>query len=1148
MSPRVSIIVPIRENERHLRECLDSLEAQTLTDIEVILVDCGAGGSGPAITGDRFRVTTADRATVGAARDAGAAAATGEYLMFADADAVLAEDACKRLTGTLAATGSDFAGGNVHLLSGDGTRQAPRHSRPLGRTRKRTHITRDQDLFADSSVMGKMFRRTFWERHAFGFGDGGGHGDLAVMLSAHFQASTVDVLHDPVCFERPETAKPPFDDAAATEAFAAATKARAFVAGAGRRKHLRRYDEVALGDVLKSYLDAMPDADQALRSRIAILAAGFVGETGLSALDPLPAMTRLKWHLAHRGLVTELVKVVRFERGKTNVEIVRRRGRRYARYPYFSHERMAIPKSVYRAGPELTLRTKVHHVGWRDGRLQIAGEAHIHSFSERRRWLSMKLFVLRQSGSRRTVLVPALSRRRPGAAKGNDPYEWAGFSITLNPRRLRTKGGWRDGTWDIVGGVVNTGVFRRSRLRGGSTGSAAHPPYHYVDDDVRVLPEVVGGRLRLRIEKVRAKAVACRADGAELVIEGLLSGMAAEPSALRLSAGPCAEPISVPVTVTGRGDGGVAFQARLRPAELTAEGADAEWDLTVVAGKQTARLVMAEKLDDARSLNGDSEFVAGRTWDGYLQLSMHPVRPVTSTCEWQPDGTLLLAGEHSALDSRPAEIVLRLRGRSQEHGFPVAVDGNRFQVEISVAAVTSMAGTLPLRAGTWDVLFRRRDVDGEARAVELGRAATERFPAHVEVAGRRYTLDHHRYDQLLITVGSNVRPDEAHAQRKLWAAARDRAARGGLNDAVMYISYNGKQFSDSPRAIHTELVRRGSTLEQLWEVNDGQAEVPGTVRPIRRRGTEWYDALASSRYIVTNVRMPEFFSRRPDQILIQAWHGTPLKKVGGDVKEVHFSYAPGMATVKKKPKKSEPKLPPWSHLISPNRFSTEILGRAFKGSYGEILEVGYPRNDILYSPDADKLVAEARARIGIPDGKRVVLYGPTWRDDQYYGRGRYKFDLQLDLDEAQRQLGDDHVLLIRPHSNVVDAVPRAGDGFVYDVAAYPDVNDLFLIADVLITDYSSLMFDYANTGRPMLFFTYDLEHYRDTLRGFYFDFEKEAPGPLLRTSEEVIEALADIDRIAKDYREAYDRFAERFCDLDDGRAAARVVDRVFDQS
>ena len=137
------------------------------------------------------------------------------------------------------------------------------------------------------------------------------------------------------------------------------------------------------------------------------------------------------------------------------------------------------------------------------------------------------------------------------------------------------------------------------------------------------------------------------------------------------------------------------------------------------------------------------------------------------------------------------------------------------------------------------------------------------------------------------------------------------------------------------------------------------------------------------------------------------------------------------------------------------------------------------------------------------------------------------------------------MLLIRRHPNVVDTVPARPDGFVRDVSDYPDITELFLIADVLITDYSSLMFDYAVTGRPMLFFTYDLEHYRDDLRGFYFDFERQAPGPLLTTSDEVIEALRTLDDVAAAHRTAYTRFAAQFCDLDDGKAAGRVVDRLL---
>jgi CDP-glycerol glycerophosphotransferase len=174
------------------------------------------------------------------------------------------------------------------------------------------------------------------------------------------------------------------------------------------------------------------------------------------------------------------------------------------------------------------------------------------------------------------------------------------------------------------------------------------------------------------------------------------------------------------------------------------------------------------------------------------------------------------------------------------------------------------------------------------------------------------------------------------------------------------------------------------------------------------------------------------------------------------------------------------------------------------------------------------------------------MYVPTWRDNQHDGTSRYRFDLQLDLAAARQRLASDYVLLIRGHHLMAGwELTAAEPGFAFDVTAYPDINDLLGLTDVLITDYSSVMFDFAPTGRPMLFFTYDLEQYRDQLRGFYFDFEAAAPGPLLATSERVVEALADIDAVAAGYGPAHREFIARFCPLDDGKASARACDRIF---
>lgn len=210
-----------------------------------------------------------------------------------------------------------------------------------------------------------------------------------------------------------------------------------------------------------------------------------------------------------------------------------------------------------------------------------------------------------------------------------------------------------------------------------------------------------------------------------------------------------------------------------------------------------------------------------------------------------------------------------------------------------------------------------------------------------------------------------------------------------------------------------------------------------------------------------------------------------------------------------------------------------------------MLETGYPHNDVFYAEDRDKLATEVRTRLGLPEGKKVVLYAPTFREDRKRPQGGYQADLRLDLEAAREALGEDQVLLVRPHSATFGRIPGARNGYVWDVSRYPDMADLLLIADVLITDYSASMFDFANSGKPMLFFTYDLEHYRDNLCGFTFDFERQAPGPLLRSSQEVIAALGSLEAVAAEHREAYAAFRETYCDLDDGHAAARVVDGML---
>jgi CDP-glycerol glycerophosphotransferase len=236
----------------------------------------------------------------------------------------------------------------------------------------------------------------------------------------------------------------------------------------------------------------------------------------------------------------------------------------------------------------------------------------------------------------------------------------------------------------------------------------------------------------------------------------------------------------------------------------------------------------------------------------------------------------------------------------------------------------------------------------------------------------------------------------------------------------------------------------------------------------------------------------------------------------------------------------------WSSLISPSPFATEAFRSAFRYD-GEILETGYPRNDLFCSSDRDRIAARVRRRYSIRPEQRVVLYAPTFRDDQTTQPGRFVFAMPLDLQRWCDEFGDTSVLLLRTHASIRSKleIPKHLSERVIDVSGYPEMQELLVATDVLITDYSSVFFDFAALHRPMLFYAYDLEHFRDELRGFYLDYEAEVPGAVVKTQDDLIAAMHHLDEVDAPFQETRDDFLKQFAPWDDGLAAYRVVNEIF---
>jgi CDP-glycerol glycerophosphotransferase len=291
--------------------------------------------------------------------------------------------------------------------------------------------------------------------------------------------------------------------------------------------------------------------------------------------------------------------------------------------------------------------------------------------------------------------------------------------------------------------------------------------------------------------------------------------------------------------------------------------------------------------------------------------------------------------------------------------------------------------------------------------------------------------------------------------------------------------------------------------------------------------------IARAAYLVNNVNFPNHFVKRDGTTHVMTHHGTPLKQMGLDLIDTPGADSRvGFAGLLRRCSR-------WDYSVSQNAFTTVQWERAFPTRY-ESLEIGYPRNDVLATATEED-VRRIRAELGIRPDQQVILYAPTHREYQP------EYVPTLDLPAIADGLGPDHVVMARLHY-LYDADPQLRElhreGRIRDVARHPSVEELCLAADVLVTDYSSIMFDYAVLDRPIVIHAPDWEEYR-ALRGTYFDLMEEAPGIVTRTEPEMLDAFRSGMVSGDDARRARDSFRARFCSLDDGHAAERVVRRVF---
>ena len=371
---------------------------------------------------------------------------------------------------------------------------------------------------------------------------------------------------------------------------------------------------------------------------------------------------------------------------------------------------------------------------------------------------------------------------------------------------------------------------------------------------------------------------------------------------------------------------------------------------------------------------------------------------------------------------------------------------------------------------------------------------------------------------------------------------------------VVFESFQGRSYSCSPKAIYEYMLssKDFADYKYVWVFRDPSAHgsFPDNTKLVKFDSQEAFEAYSNAGTWIVNSRLRDFFVPRADQKYIQCWHGTPLKKIGCDVtcagnatstvEEIHAEYTKDAEKIHK--------------LISPSDYTTEKLISAFNleaiGKTDAIIQQGYPRNDALFNT-SDEDVENLRQRLNLPDNKKVVLYCPTFRDNQHNNNG-YSLKIGMDFESLKERFGEECVILFRAHYFIADNFDfEKYKGFVINVSEYDDINELYLVSDILITDYSSVFFDFANLNRPMIFYLYDFKEYKENIRDFYFGTAM-LPGITANTQEKLEKALSDIINDMNKggnglmrYSTAVAAFNKRFNPIEDGHSAERTVKEIF---
>ena len=1154
--PKVSVIVPVYNVEEYLRECLDSLVNQTLKEIEVIMVNDGSTDNSPEIIEeyasryDNFHAYHKENGGLSSARNYGIQFANGEYLAFLDSDDYVSKDAYQKLYDLAKKTGSEIVIGNTMRFNSQKKFGSTLHKKVFRETILNTHITNMPQLIYNTTCWNNLFLRVFWEKNNLIFPDIL-YEDIPVMIPAYFYSKSTSILEDVIHFWRVREGA----NLSITQKryelsnFLDRMKSIQLVNEFFKNQNITHEHLIIEKDYkyltfdIAMYLNQLDRVENSYIEHFVKIVNPFLTQLHPEAFNRLSAINKLKYKLLQEEKIEELLNVLSFEKKELKYTKPRKKqGRYYGIYPY----RSAFPEEIFDVTDELTPVCRIEQMTWEGNTLKITGHTYISKVDSKfASQVQLKASIKRADSSVEIKLPVKITKRKDVTRKyGVKPpnakilffrrlysYDWSGFEVYINFDRedlIKLVGTGKLEVWFTlrVGSLE-----RRFRVNGPVKG-----------DKPRTYAKLINGKLIKPRYNAAWELTLETMDGLPILFEPFIQddrlvfnvqSMSLESDSNLLLIGN-KNIVTIPITKTGP----TTFTAQLSLKETDLRGD--QYQVYLSSDNEQKLSVFINQLTKKFEFWHGQEIHYELTKNSTLIIWAQTSAPYIISAYWtdiQLDVTVFVSDFYKHEFDQVYEERIIVQSLETGKSLEFAARKNEDLLNANIP-MRDEEGNLNFLDGKWAFYV-------EVTGIKEGKSAfwKKRIqqPPQGKVAFTPLIYSKQRFKpyiskngyfnlsvKLVWSIVDSGPKQQKVLQKIIYPLFRllpmDRRM-------IVFQAYWGQSYRCNPRAIYEYIQQHeGNNYKYVWVFKNENTPVNGNAIKVREKSWKYYYYMARAKFFVNNVNFPDLYEKRKGAVEIQTLHGTFLKTMGLDV--------PGEFDTPEKRRKFLRRCGRWDYLISPSQYMTEKSRECFLYDR-QVLEIGFPRNDVLLQPIDANLVRSLKNKLNLPLDKKIILYAPTFREKK-------NFHFQLDLKHMQEQLSEEYIVLLRLHyfvsSNLDIDMYR---GFAFNVSSYDKIEDLYLISDLLITDYSSVMFDFALLNRPILYYTYDLEYYRDQLRGMYINLEQEAPGPLLRTTDELIEAIRNLDQVVAQYSEKFKAFREKYGQFESGNACKYVLEQII---